>query len=252
MESTFLKKAYHWSLGLTAHSFSPKKFQTVFPGICPSEPKQASLLLTQSLPIKLKTRVELSFCFVFWGFLQGAMTPYWWQGQQEPEMLLVLHRSWHCPYCPRMLQGQKSQNIPFPLPSHKALAPLLWGRIESLLFSQSSSAVSYFFGKARGEENALPSPSLPSFPKITAVEEQVKWSRLPREVTDVPQYHGGRSARGATLLLPRWHHGQTPLSYPPYMPPRITSSLVLLKQSFRFPRADSPGACTQPSEKHHF
>lgn len=76
-DSAFLQKPYRWSLGLTAHSLSLKNFQTTVHGICPSEPKQASLLLTQPLPINLKTRVSLSFYFVFQRFLQGAITLYW-------------------------------------------------------------------------------------------------------------------------------------------------------------------------------
>lgn len=104
--------------------FSPRISKLVS-GICPSKPKQASLLLTRSFPINLKTRVSLSFHFVFWGFLQGAIT----LGQQQPEMLLVLHRSQFCLCSLRMPQG-KNKNVrtsPFLSPARGPCDPFRLG-----------------------------------------------------------------------------------------------------------------------------
>lgn len=61
MDSAFLHNPYRWSLGLITHSLSLKNFHTTVPGICPSELKKASLLLTQAFPINSKTSFSLRF-----------------------------------------------------------------------------------------------------------------------------------------------------------------------------------------------
>lgn len=65
MDRAFLQEASHMSLGFAMYSLSLSRISKLVSGICPSKPKRASLLLTQPFPINLKTRVSLSFHFVF-------------------------------------------------------------------------------------------------------------------------------------------------------------------------------------------
>lgn len=60
------------------------------------------------------------------------------------------------------------------------------------MFSSFSYALSYIFGKARGEENTLPL-SFSSSSEVSAAGEQLKWFRLSGGATDVPQCHWGSS-----------------------------------------------------------
>lgn len=70
-------------LALVCTPFLSRISELRFLEFAPSEPKQVSLLLTQSFPINSKTRVLLSFYFVFWGLLQGAIIQDWWQCQWQ-------------------------------------------------------------------------------------------------------------------------------------------------------------------------
>lgn len=107
---------------------------------------------------------------------------------------------------------------PLSSPQPGAPATLLCGdRIKTLLFSSSSCALSYIFEKARGEKNTLPFP--PSS-EVSAVEEQLKWFRLPREVTDVPHYPwdsspttSHQSHQSHPALAPRAGGPQPPLTH---------------------------------------
>lgn len=122
VDRAFLQEAYHMSFGFTVYGLSLSRISKLASGICPSKPKQVSLLLI-SFPISLKTRLSLNFHIVFWGFLQGAIT----LGQQQPEILLVLHRSQFCHCSLRMPQG-KNKNVrtsPFLSPERGPCNPFL-------------------------------------------------------------------------------------------------------------------------------
>lgn len=203
MDRVFLQETYHMSLGFTMCSLSLSRISKLVSGICPSKPKEASLLLTQSFPTNLKPRVSLSFHFVFWGFLQGAKT-------------LGLKCSWSCTGhsfvfaawgCPKA--RTKMLGHPLFSPQPGAPATLFCGdRIKSLLFLSSSCVLGYIFGKARGEGNILP-----SFIRGLSCRGAAEMTHAVCRSLRCPQCHWGCSPI-TSLLSPRWHRRREPLGHP--------------------------------------
>lgn len=124
-----------------------------------------------------------------------------------------------------MPQGKKKnvRTSPFLSPARGPCNPLLWGQDQkSFVLIILLCLNSHFWeGKGRGKHPPLPFP--PSS-EVSAVEEELKWFRLPREVTDVPQYHWDSSPitshpsltqvalRAGATRPPLTHRSQSPQS----------------------------------------
>lgn len=181
-------------------------FQTKVAGICPSEPKQVSVLLIQSFTTNFKTRISLNLHFVCWGFLQWAITLCGWQGQQEPEMLLVIHTGHNFVLTACGWHRQKKNSFP----SHRALQPFTVGVGKSfVLIVLWCHRLLFWECKGRGKCSPLPFSIRDHSRRGTA---EATWAAQRGHTAPL----GWLCHYWAPLLLPRWHHRQTLFSHPPH------------------------------------